>query len=128
MRHLLDSHTFLWWITDDSRLSSTVRTIIAAPEHEILFSAASAWELIIKAQLGRLDLSDDPAAFLRQQVTTNGFAPLSITTRHVVRIADLPRLHRDPFDRVLVAQALEEGVPLLTADHLISQYPVPVVW
>lgn len=128
MRHLLDSHTFLWWVADDRQLSPTVRKIIEAPEHEILFSAASAWELVIKAQLGRLDLSADPAAFLRQQMMINGFVPLSITMEHAVRVAGLPPLHRDPFDRILIAQALLENVPLLTADRLISQYQVPVVW
>jgi PIN domain nuclease of toxin-antitoxin system len=128
MRHLLDSHTFLWWIADDSQLSPTVRKIIAASEHEILFSAASAWELVIKARLGRLNLSTDPAAFLHRQVKINGFVPLSITMEHAMRVADLPPLHRDPFDRILIAQAVLEDVPLLTADLLIKQYPVRVVW
>ena len=128
MRHLLDTHTFLWWISDDRRLSAQVRRIIGSPEHEIVFSAASAWELAIKAQLGRIDLPSDPAAFIRRQLIVNGFVGLPITLEHAVRVAGLPPLHRDPFDRILVAQALLEDMPLVTADRLITQYPVRVVW
>jgi PIN domain nuclease of toxin-antitoxin system len=128
MRYLLDTHTFLWWITDDRQLSSVVRQIIAAPEHEILFSAASAWEAAIKAQLGRISLPNDPTEFVRRQISINGFVPLPITMEHALGVASLPPLHRDPFDRLLIAQALLEDVPLLTADHLITQYPVHVVW
>jgi PIN domain nuclease of toxin-antitoxin system len=128
VRHLLDTHAFLWWITDDRQLSLTVREIVAAPEHEILFSAASAWELVIKAQLGRIGIPSDPTQYIQRQLTANGFVALPITLEHAMRVADLPPLHRDPFDRILIAQALVEDVPLLTADHLIAQYPVRVAW
>ena len=128
MRHLLDTHTFLWWVTDDRQLSAGVRRVIGSPEHEILFSAASAWELAIKAQLGRIGLPPDPAEFIRRQLIINGFVALPITLEHAMRVARLPPLHRDPFDRILIAQALLENVPLLTADRLIGQYPVRVVW
>ncbi len=128
MRHLLDTHTFVWWINDDRQLSPRVRQIIGSPEHELLFSAASAWELAIKAQLGRIDLPSDLSEFIRRQLAVNGFVALPITVEHALRVAGLPPLHRDPFDRLLIAQALLEDVPLLTADRLIAQYPVRVLW
>ena len=128
MRHLLDTHTFLWWLMDDHRLSPTARQIIAAPEHTILFSAASAWELAIKVQLGRLRLPDDLEAFIAAQLTANSFTVLPISVQHALHVRTLPALHRDPFDRLLVAQALLEDVPLLSADALVSQYPVRIVW
>src|SRR6185437_4026635 len=118
MRHLLDTHTFVWWINDDRQLSPRVRQIIGSPEHELLFSAASAWELAIKAQLGRIDLPSDLSEFIRRQLAVNGFVALPITVEHALRVAGLPPLHRDPFDRLLIAQALLEDVPLLTADRL----------
>lgn len=105
-----------------------VRQIIGSPEHELLFSAASAWELAIKAQLGRIDLPSDLSEFIRRQLAVNGFVALPITVEHALRVAGLPPLHHDPFDRLLIAQALLEDVPLLTADRLIAQYPVRVLW
>lgn len=128
MRYLLDTHTFLWWILDDPRLSSQVRAIIQEPEHEILFSAASAWEIAIKAQLGRIDLQEDPTEFIPQQITANGFSIVPIELPHAVQIFRLPLLHRDPFDRILIAQAQVEHLPLLTADPAIARYPVSVIW
>ncbi len=128
MRYLLDTHTFLWWITDDPRLSPRVRAIIREPAHEVVFSAASAWELAIKAQLGRIHVSGDLATFVPQQLAANGFAQLAVEVRHALRVAALPPLHRDPFDRILVAQASLDDLPLLSRDPAIAQYGVPVVW
>lgn len=128
MAHLLDTHTFLWWITDDQRLSQTVRRVITDPDQTILFSAASAWELAIKVQLGRLQLPDDLEAFILEQLTANRFVPLPITMQHALLLRKLPMLHRDPFDRLLVAQAILEDAPLLSADRLIAQYPVRTIW
>jgi len=126
--HLLDTHTFLWWITDDHRLPPTVRQLIASPDHSFLFSAASAWEMAIKAQLGRLDLPNDLGAFIEDQLAANGFVPLPITVRHALQVRVLPALHRDPFDRILVAQAIVEDVPLISVDRLVAQYPVRTIW
>lgn len=103
MRYLLDTHTFLWWIVDDPRLSSRSRAIIKEPNNEIYFSAASAWEIAIKAQLGRITFEDDPAAFIPQQIAANGFMNLPIRSEHALHVSTLPLLHRDPFDRILVA-------------------------
>lgn len=128
MAHLLDTHTFVWWITDDHRLSPTARQVIADPDETILFSAASAWELAIKVQLGRLQLPEDLEGFILGQVTLNRFVLLAITAPHALYVRRLPLLHRDPFDRLLVAQAILEDAPLLSADGLIAQYPVRTIW
>lgn len=128
MRYLLDTHTFLWWIIDDPRLPVPVRALIQNPENRIIFSVASAWEISIKTQLGRLVFEDDIAEFIPRQISRNGFDTLPIGLRHTLEVFHLPPLHRDPFDRLLVAQARTEGLPLLTADPLIAQYAVQVVW
>ncbi|HET7035116.1 MAG TPA: type II toxin-antitoxin system VapC family toxin [Thermomicrobiaceae bacterium] len=128
MRYLLDTHAFLWWVMDDRRLSGRVRALIQDPENELLFSAASAWEIAIKARLGRIRLQGDPREVIPQQLVANGFAQLAIETPHALEVATLPLLHRDPFDRLLVAQALLEGLPLLSADPAIAQYDIPVIW
>lgn len=128
MRYLLDTHAFLWWIVDDLRLSSRTRAIIQDPSNEIWFSAASAWEIAIKAQLGRISFEDDLVAFIPQQVAANGFKNLPVHCEHALRVSRLPLLHRDPFDRILVAQALTERMPLLTDDQIVASYDVEVVW
>ncbi len=128
MRYLLDTHTFLWWIVDDPRLSPRAVSLIRDSSNEILFSAASAWEIAVKAQLGRITFDDDLAEVIPRQVATNGFRSLAIQCEHAVRVARLPLLHRDPFDRMLVAQAQLERVALLTADPAIARYEVEVVW
>lgn len=128
MRYLLDTNAFLWWITDDSRLSEVARTIISNAENQVFFSAASAWEIAIKRQLGRLSFLTDPAILVPHQVAANAFGSLPIEIRHGLRVLQLPLHHRDPFDRILVAQAQVERIPLLTADPLIAQYDVATAW
>ena len=128
MRYLLDTHTFLWWVTDDRRLSPRARALIRDPENEVLFSAASAWEIAIEAQLGRIVLRGDPREVIPRQVAANGFAQLAIETPHALEVAALPLLHPDPFDRLLVAQALLEELPLLSVDPAVAQYNVLVIW
>lgn len=128
MRYLLDTHAFLWWITDDPRLSPVARSIIGDPENRVLFSAASAWEIAIKRQIGRLSFVADPAVLISRQVAANAFGSLPIEVRHTLQVIQLPLHHRDPFDRILVAQSRIEGIALLTADPLIAQYDVATVW
>lgn len=128
MRYLLDTHTFLWWIGDDQRLSERAREIIRDPANEIVFSAASAWEIAIKARIGRIAFQQDLTTFIPEQLHINGFAKLSIEVRHTLRVAMLPALHRDPFDRILVAQAMLEELPLLSRDAAIARYDVPIIW
>lgn len=128
MRFLLDTHVFLWWILDDARLSSRVHGLIETGSNEILFSAASAWEIAIKAQLGKIMLPGKPDTFVSEQLNKNRFTALPVNVSHALRTYELPQLHRDPFDRLLVAQSLLEKLPILTSDSLIRQYSVEAVW
>jgi PIN domain nuclease of toxin-antitoxin system len=128
MRCLLDTHTFLWWVTDDRQLSTRVRTIIEDAENDVYFSAASAWEIAIKANSRGLSFKGDPRSFVTTQLAANGFQQLAIDVRHVLEVTALPPLHRDPFDRILVAQAIVEELVLLSRDALIRQYDAPVIW
>jgi PIN domain nuclease of toxin-antitoxin system len=128
MRLLLDTHAFLWWIFDDGRLSRTARDLIADPRAEILFSAVSGWEIAIKARTGRLDLPADVQRFVQDQVRHNGLRVLPVELRHALRVHALPDHHRDPFDRLLVAQAQVEAVPLLSRDPLLAGYEVELRW
>ncbi|HEY6176983.1 MAG TPA: type II toxin-antitoxin system VapC family toxin [Kofleriaceae bacterium] len=123
MRILLDTHFVLWWLADDPDLGERGRELIAAPENLIFYSAASIWEIRIKHALGKLDLPDDFAEVLAGQA----FEPLAITTYHVHALQDLPQLHRDPFDRLLIAQARCERLTILTREGIIGQYDVATV-
>lgn len=123
MRLLLDTHTLLWWLADDPRLADPARSEIADPANDVLVSAASAWEIAIKAALGKLSLPDD----LEEQLAGNSFSPLPILVRHALAVRDLPDHHRDPFDRLLVAQARIEDLTIVTADACIPRYDVSVL-
>jgi len=125
MKLLLDTHLLLWAAGEPRRLSKRARTLIDDPKNELLFSAASLWEVAIKRGLGRDDFKAD-AHLLRRGLLDNGYRELPIISDHVVATDSLPLLHRDPFDRILVAQATVEGVTLLTVDSLVSQYPGPI--
>jgi len=125
---LLDTHTFLWWITDSDRLSRKARSLISSGTNEIFFSAVSAWEIAVKAELGRVTLPSDPETFVPQQITQNAFQVLPLQLRHALRVFSLPSVHRDPFDRMLVAQAEAERMPLLTGDSHFHSYPIKVIW
>jgi len=122
---LLDTHLLLWAAGQPDRLPKTARDLIEAEGSELIFSTASLWEIVIKQGLGREDFKVD-ARLLRRGMLDNGYTELPIASEHVVAIDTLPPLHKDPFDRVLVAQALVEGVILLTTDKLVASYPAPV--
>lgn len=128
MRLLLDTHAFLWWITDDPRLSEKAREIMGDGKNQLFLSVASGWEIAIKAKLGKLKVSDDLEHFIPEQVALNAIENLPILLSHVLHVYALPDYHRDPFDRLLISQAQLEELPILTADSQISQYPVEVVW
>ena len=128
MKMLVDTHAFLWWITDDPRLSLRAREIFADGNNELLFSAASGWEISIKVQIGRLRLPADPQPFIEDQLRINAIKSLAIQMKHALHVSTLPSHHRDPFDRLLVAQAQLEGLPILSADPQIGKYHVEVVW
>ena len=125
MKLLLDTHLLLWAAGEPKRLSKQARRLIDNTENELLFSAASLWEVAIKRGLGREDFKVD-ARLLRRGLLDNGYNELPITSEHVVATESLPPIHRDPFDRVLVAQATVEGITLLTVDSLVSRYPGPI--
>jgi len=125
LKLLLDTHLLLWAAEGSDRLSGDVRAVLDDPANELLFSAASLWEVAIKRGLGRADFRVDPRA-LRRGLLDNGYAELAITGEHAVGIDTLPPIHKDPFDRLLVAQAITEGVALLTADPVMARYEGPV--
>jgi PIN domain nuclease of toxin-antitoxin system len=125
MKLLLDTHLLLWGAGAPERLPQEARALIDDPNHQLLFSAASLWEIAIKQGLGRADFRADPA-LLRRGLLDNGYAELAITGRHAVAVAGLPPLHRDPFDRMLVAQATADGLLLITVDPLVARYPGPI--
>ena len=125
MKLLLDTHVLLWAAGSPERLSATARVLLEDPQNELLFSAASLWEIVIKCGLGRSDFHVD-ARVLRRSLLDNGYQELAISSEHAVFIDSLPPIHKDPFDRILVAQATFEGITLLTADALLAQYPGPV--
>ena len=125
MKLLLDTHLLLWAAAEPRRLSKQARALIDNPDNDLLFSAASLWEVVIKRGLGREDFVVD-ARLLRRGLLDNGYSELPIVSDHVVAIDSLPPIHKDPFDRILVAQATVEGVTLLTNDSLVSQYPGPI--
>lgn len=125
MKFLLDTHLLLWAAGDPQRLTQQARQLINNPGNELFFSAASLWEVAIKRGLNRPDLQAD-ARLLRRGLLDNGYSELPVVSEHVVATESLPPIHKDPFDRVLVAQATVEGITLLTTDSVVSQYPGPI--
>ncbi len=128
MRALVDTHVFLWWINDDPQLSESVRVIMGNAENVLYFSAASGWEIAIKSRLGKLELPSEPEPFVIEEIHNNRLRPLPIELSHALHTYSLPMLHRDPFDRVLIAQSQMENLPILTVDRAISQYEVDTIW
>ena len=128
MKVLLDTHVFLWWVIDDPQLPLAVRSIIADGNNELYLSAASCWEMAIKAQLGRLQLPEKADAFVAAQMSLNSIQGLPVMASHALHLCNLPLLHRDPFDRMLIAQSLMEGLPLVTSDRLLADYGIEIIW
>jgi PIN domain nuclease of toxin-antitoxin system len=125
MKLLLDTHVLLWAAGEPDRLSHETRALIGDPGNELLFSAASMWEIAIKSGLGREDFRAN-ARLLRRGLLDNGYEELFIKSEHALAIEALPPIHGDPFDRMLVAQATIEGIELLTADQVVARYPGPI--
>ena len=128
MKLLLDTHAFLWWIAASPKLSRKAKSAIAKASNRCLVSVASGWEIAIKLSLGQLKVDAALDRFIPEQLALNGFEPLAIDFKHTARVARLPFHHRDPFDRLLVAQALEEELAVVTADPVFAQYGVKRVW
>jgi PIN domain nuclease of toxin-antitoxin system len=125
VRLLLDTHVLLWAAGEPTKLSKAARAMIDDEGNELLFSVGSLWEVSIKRGLGRKDFNADPR-LLRRALLDHGYEELVIASNHVVATESLPAIHKDPFDRLLVAQALEEGALLLTTDSLLTRYPGPI--
>ena len=125
MKLLLDTQLLLWAAGEPTRLSGAAHKLLDDPRNELIFSAASLWEIAIKNSLGREDFRVEPR-LLRRGLLDNGYIELPITSQHAVSVDGLPALHKDPFDRLLLAQALSEGIILLTSDAQLALYPGPV--
>jgi PIN domain nuclease of toxin-antitoxin system len=125
MKLLLDTHLLLWAAGEPDRLPAEARRLLDDPLNELIFSAASLWEISINSGLGRGDFQVN-ARLLRRGLLDNGYRELAITSEHAVAIDSLPPIHKDPFDRLLIAQSMIEGITLLTVDPLVAQYPAPV--
>jgi len=128
MKFLLETHIFLWWITDSQLLSQTARDIVSDGNSELFWSTASSWEVAIKYRLGRLPLPEVPEVFIPTELAKNRIDPLPIISEHAFRAGQLPIHHRDPFDRMLVAQAQAENMEIVSNDHQISLYDVNIAW
>ena len=128
MRLLLDTHAFLWFVLNDVQLSSNAWNLIADPANEIEISPASYWEIAIKIGLGKYSLAEPLGVFVEREVQTNQFRILPIEPQHVAPLTTLPFHHRDPFDRLIIAQAMTEQIPVLSSDTIFDAYPVQRLW
>jgi PIN domain nuclease of toxin-antitoxin system len=128
MTILLDTHAFLWFVAGDAKLSARARTLIEEPNTRVLLSVVSLWETVVKVSIGKLPLSKSIAELVRDDVQGNDMELLPINVGHLVTLAGLPLLHRDPFDRLLVAQAQTENVRLASADATLDAYGISRVW
>ena len=127
MKILLDTHIFLWFISGDAQLSTDVRDAIRDPDNEVYLSAVSVWEAIVKYQLGKLPLPEHPETYLPKQRDIHQIVSLALDERSVAQLAKLPPLHRDPFDRMLICQALQNGLTIATVDAAVRAYSVSVM-
>ena len=128
MTLLLDTHSFLWFWWDDPQLSETAKQAICDPTNRKLVSTASCWEVAIKVSLKKLDLGAPYRGFIHQHMVRNNFELLQITDEHLARLVDLPFHHKDPFDRMLVAQSLYEQIPIVSADPQLDAYGLTRIW
>jgi PIN domain nuclease of toxin-antitoxin system len=128
MKYLLDTVAWLWSVYADERLSDPAREILANGKEEIYLSAASSWELSIKMRLGKLNLPGPPAQVVPAFMAKQGLLSMAVTHLHAVKVYDLPSHHSDPFDRLIIAQAMVEGMAVLTSDRVFEEYPIDVIW
>ena len=129
MRVLLDTHAFLWWTSEGGRnLSDRARDLLSDSSTDAVVSVASAWEIAIKVASGRLEIEGDPEQWVPERIHRYGFSAMPVELAHALRAGRLPAIHGDPFDRLLVAQARVEGIPIVTSDPAISRYDVEVIW
>lgn len=127
-RILLDTHTFLWWVGNAPELSEAARQVISNTSNDCFLSVASCWEIAIKSSLGKLQLSCGVDQFVTDQLALNGFRLLNIELRHAAKVEHLPFHHRDPFDRLLIVQAITEKLTIVSADCMFDRYDVQLIW
>jgi len=128
VKALLDTHTFIWWATNDASLSAAVKTVVGDRANDIFLSAASTWEMAIKISIGKLSLAQPVGSFVSALISQYQFQNLTITHEHTYRVETLPLHHKDPFDRLLIAQALIENLVILTRDPEFLPYGVSILW
>jgi len=128
MKYLLDTEVWLWTLTDPERIDLGARRLISGGEEELYLSAASSWEISIKSALGKLPLPEPPALYIPSRMVAQGIRSLPITHSHAVGVSELPMHHKDPFDRLLIAQARAEEMVILTADRSFTRYEVGILW
>ena len=128
MRVLIDTHTLLWWDSSEERLSARVRDLLRAGSTDVAVSVASVWEIATKAAKGSLELPAPAERYIPQRIGQYRWSALPISVDHALRSATLPRIHSDPFDRLLIAQSQVEGIPLITVDPAITRYDVETIW
>jgi PIN domain nuclease of toxin-antitoxin system len=125
---LLDTHTFLWFVNDDANLSPAAKVLIEDPQNNPILSIASIWEMSIKISLKKLVIPEPPIQFIENELTQNRIATLPISVRHLEHVIALPFHHRDPFDRLMIAQAMSENIPIVSRDGLFDLYPIQRLW
>ena len=128
MRLLLDTHTFLWFVLDDPQLSTRARALVVDPTNDIEVSPATYWEIAIKISLGKYELPEPYDVFIEREIASNDFRILPIEPKHTAALINMPFHHRDPFDRLMIAQAIVEGIPIVTVDVAFDAYPITRLW
>ena len=128
MRVLVDTHTFLWALLKDHRLSATAKQVLTSKEHELYFSLVSLWEIAVKMKIGKLNTVGSSVTYIRDEMAEYGMELLPIRYEHILQLERLPLHHSEPFDRLLIAQAVAESLPILTHDEKLPLYPVKLIW
>jgi PIN domain nuclease of toxin-antitoxin system len=128
VRVLVDTHTFLWLLLDDYRLSAKAKQILRSDENELVFSIVSLWEIAIKIKIGKLNAIGSSVAYIRDEMSSYGIELLPLRYEHILQLELLPPHHSEPFDRLLIAQAIAESLPILTRDEKFPGYPVKLLW
>lgn len=128
MRVLVDTHVFLWDLLEDRRSSRKAKQVLSSDEHELVFSLVSLWEIAIKMKIGKLNTIGSSVAYIRDEMNAYGMELLPIRYEHILQLEALPHHHNDPFDRLLIAQAVTESLQILTGDAAFQQYGVKLVW
>ncbi len=128
MKYLLDTTVWLWSVGDTHRIGRSGLEVLSNGKEDIYLSAASSWEVAIKAKLGKFQLPEAPGSYVRTRMAAQGIYPLAVTQNHTLAVYDLPLHHQDPFDRLLIAQAILEDMTILTSDRIFGKYPVETLW